>query len=560
MKKSIATSILAFGLLTTSLTASENICQTSGLTVSIEEGTKLSQTLINIADTCKYTIIYADEETAKEVKNTSLYSINIYDKNIDEMFDILLHKNNLNYTIENGVVTIAKTITKTFRVDFIDMIRTGASNANIQISAASSGGSGGGGGASGDSGASIDTQETVDFWSKLEENIAKIVVRPEDKEKTVVEPIINRKSGLVTVSGTYKQLERVKAYLDTLLETVTKQVLIDVKVIAVDLNKNEESGVDWSKFSLGLNSNNNRGTTDYQNVNQNGDSIYSASLNPATDLANTAVDVVENVKNFAFTMEGMINFLNNYGDSKTMASPKVLALNNQPTLISVGDNINYLIKSSSTTATAGGAVGGESETPSSLFVGVLLDITPHIDENDRITLKINPSISELKYAEDGVRQTAARNLPPDTTTRRISTVINMGDGETFVLGGLINQRVGKTNNKVDILGDIPVLGKLFSYESDASQKTEIVFIITAKIIDPKNPLSMEEAEFKTAHKAYDPKKHILVNISTKDLEKVKKQQEQDKKELEIKKAKYNDKKTKQEKIEINNNSPFSDFQ
>ena len=561
----IITSLLTLSLGSMSVFASQEICKNNDLTVSIEQGTKLSQTLMNIADTCKYTVVYTDEDTAKTVDTTSLYSINMFDKNVDDMLDILLHNNNLHYSIENNVVTVSKVITKTFRVDFIDMVRTGSSNAQISISAASAGGTGGGsggaggagggsGGGTGDSGASIETQEEVDFWSKLEENISNIVVRPEDKEKIEVKPIINRKSGLVTVSGTYKQLQRVQSYLDTLLETVQKQVLIDVKVIAVDLNRDEQTGIDWSKFGLGLNYNTESGNVKRDNVNVNGENIYTATLNPANDLVNAGLDVTETVQNFAFNMEGMISFLNEYGDSKTMASPKVLALNNQPTLISVGDNINYLIKSASSTATAGGAVGGESEIPSSLFVGVLLDITPHIDEHNRITLKINPSISELKYAEDGVRQTVARNLPPDTTTRRISTVVNMGNNETFVLGGLINQRMGDNSNNVDYLGDIPILGKLFSSEQTLVQNTELVFIINAKIIDKNKPLTMQENGFKRSSEIYSAKTGDLIMMSK---EENKEQKEKNKKSVSKTEKKEENKSIK---IKINKNSPFYDFE
>jgi len=567
MKKNILlSSLLAVGLLGNSLYASDDLCKANNLTVSIEKGSKLSETLTNVADSCRYSIVYSSPQTAMEVEKVKLYSINIYDKNIDDMLDILLHKNNFNYTIEDNVVTVSKVITKTFRVDFLDMIRKGTSNANISISASESGsGSGGGSSDTGTSGATIDTQEEVDFWSTIEKNITNLVVRPEDKEKLDVSPIINRKSGLITVSGTYNQLKRVENYLDTLLKTTQKQVLIDVKVIAVDLNKNHTTGVDWSKFSLGMNYSREAGRTNYENVNVNGDTIYSATLTPATDIVNSSLSVVQSVGNAAVTLEGMVNFLNSYGDSKTMASPKVLAMNNQPTIISVGDNINYLIKSSSSTATAGGAVGGESELPASLFVGVLLDITPHIDKNNRITLKINPSISELKYAEDGVRQTVARNLPPDTTTRRISTVINMQDGQTFVLGGLINQKLGDNKNSVDGLSSIPLLGSLFKSSEKSVQNTELVFIITAKLVDRDHPLTVPQSGFKLTDKAYNTEHgDILTNKELadkklKELEKAKK--EEFKAKQKIKEDIKKEKKVSQKSTDlVNENSPFYDFQ
>jgi general secretion pathway protein D len=163
-------------------------------------------------------------------------------------------------------------------------------------------------------------------------------------------------------------------------------------------------------------------------------------------------------------------------------------------MISVGDNINYLIKESYSTGTTTTTVT-ESQIPASLFVGVLLDITPQIDEEGFITLRINPSISEFKYSEDSVKQNEARALPPDTVTRRISSVVRVKDGDSIILGGLISSTRGERENKVRLLGDIPYLGRLFRSTATTDITTEIIFVLTPHLAHAGEMPTLSELGF-----------------------------------------------------------------
>ena len=110
---------------------------------------------------------------------------------------------------------------------------------------------------------------------------------------------------------------------------------------------------------------------------------------------------------------------------------RVMTLNNQPALISVGKELFYKIKSSSTASSGGGAVAAEGELVDSVFAGILLDITPEIDDNGMITLKINPSVSETvdTVTSDG----GVRTIPPDLVRRQIASVIKVKDGQHAIL-------------------------------------------------------------------------------------------------------------------------------
>lgn len=159
-----------------------------------------------------------------------------------------------------------------------------------------------------------------------------------------------------------------------------------------------------------------------------------------------------------------------------------MTMNNQQAIISVGDNINYQITSSNVSSDTGTTVT-QDVTQYSTFIGILLNILPEVSDDGKIMLRINPSLNTFKYQEDNVRQTAARSIAPDTLQKKLSTVVQVNSGDTIVLGGLISQETGKNVNKVPVLGDIPAIGYLFKNVKDSLRDTELVFIITPKVVN-----------------------------------------------------------------------------
>jgi general secretion pathway protein D len=186
----------------------------------------------------------------------------------------------------------------------------------------------------------------------------------------------------------------------------------------------------------------------------------------------------------------VIKFLSTQGDVKTVSSPRVMTLNNQPALISVGQELFYKIKSSSTASSGGGAVAAEGELVDSVFAGILLDITPEIGDNGMITLKINPSISDT--VDTVTPDTGVRTIPPDLRRRQIASVIKVKDGEHVVLGGLISSQTGFKDNHVPVLGDIPGLGTLFKRQEKINKVEELVFIISPHIVKNSKSASLKD--------------------------------------------------------------------
>ena len=238
------------------------------------------------------------------------------------------------------------------------------------------------------------------------------------------------------------------------------------------MNEGKTTGVDWQQLYA------------LQNVTLK----FGGGTGTKTDDTGSAFDPTNYV-----TIEGggslkeVVKFLQTQGDVSSISNPKVLTLNNQPALITAGTEYFYKIKSQTNQQGTGGGVAATTQNNQvlSVFAGVLLDITPEISDDNRITLKINPSLSETK--EDiSLTNSAERTMPPDLNRRQLSSVVTIKDGSRIILGGLINTRNIRNTNKVPILGDIPGLSYLFRYESNTKQVQELVIVIETHIIKKAN--------------------------------------------------------------------------
>ncbi|HHH20493.1 MAG TPA: hypothetical protein ENK87_01070 [Nitratifractor sp.] len=193
------------------------------------------------------------------------------------------------------------------------------------------------------------------------------------------------------------------------------------------------------------------------------------------------------------TINDVIRFLKTQGNVKSVSNPKIMTLNNQPALISVGKELFYKTKSSSSTKSSDTETT-TSETIDSVFAGILLDITPEIDKRGMITLKINPSITET----DGtVAQSGSRTMPPDLIRRQISTVIKVRNGKHAILGGLISSVESSVQSKVPLLGDMPVFGEAFKRERKIKRTEELVVIITPRITSGSKNISLKSLGYRS---------------------------------------------------------------
>lgn len=440
-----------------------------------------AELLAELGEVCDFSIVVKDTE-AEKILAKNLNGINIKNLSLDEVFQLVIQDNDLFYTYDKNYLKISALSTKSFKVDYISSIREGKAviNASVDATPVEATGSGTKNTTS-QSQNSISSNESFDFWKTISTELTSVLNTGGENYKATA-PIINANAGMITVTATKKQLDRVSDYIDLLKDRLHRQVLIDVSIISVALSSSNKTGVDWSKFSLGFNSN-----ALFNNSNQGALS----NSNPQT-LYNSSGSLVSNnlnnltvVNDAVFSISGLIDFLGSSGDTKVVSSPKVLTMNNQQALITVGDNINYRIPEDTTNTATTTTTLTTTYTNYSIFIGVLLNITPEISEENEIILRINPSVSNFKYSSDDVKTTNPREIAPDTQEKKLSTVVKVKDGSTIILGGLIATNKGKEESSVPLLSSIPLLGEAFKHSADTIATNELVFVITPRIIGIK---------------------------------------------------------------------------
>ncbi len=392
---------------------------------------------------CHINIVYEDEK-AKTILSQKMPFVRMKNYTLTDIFDYLISNRGLFYSLDNSTLDISYYKTKTYKLDFLSSSRIGESNLDATDS-------------------KVKNEYSFDFWDKIENNIKTILTNISSDSKP---PIIDRSVGLITITGNKRQIEAIDKYIDTLKDRLGKEVLIDVKIYSVELSNSHQTGIDWSKFSLSVNSN--------SNLITNGQAIAANTLT----LSN-------------LNLQGLLNFLARNGNVNSISNPKIATLNNQKAIISVGDTIYYKYQSSATIDKNGNVI--PQYKIDSKFVGVVLDITPQISDNGEIILSISPQISTFK--DPNQLNNINRDMPPDTSSNTMISVVKLKDNQTLVLGGLITKNNSFSSNGVPVLKEIPIVKYLFSSKDEISSKRELVFVITPHIIDLNKKKTLRDLGF-----------------------------------------------------------------
>lgn len=510
MKKCILVLLVFLG------SAQASVCENNAFDIeaSAVAGSSVGDLLSQLSNDCGYSIVVRDKAAQNKLKEP-MAAINFNKLPLEKIFDLLLTENELNYEFDGKILRISYLVTETFRINYIGTARTSTSSTDIVLSQSSGEGSGSsgstttGGGSSGkagtaesSSGTNITSKDEYDFWAKIEKEIFEITFRPGDdyepkrifssgreaEDNDNIEGnklnegtgnsqavVVNKAAGFISVTGTIKQIERARKYIKDLETQLQNQVLIDVNILTITHSSGNTVGVDWNQlYNVG----------NLTIPNQAGGAGGGNSLIGGEGSG-------FQVFTSGLSLTRIIEFLNNYGTVRSVSNPKVLTLSNQPALISVGSILRYKKQSTYITSMSGGSStqNSDDEYPS-IFAGVLLDITPSI-QGEHVMLKINPSITKTKDTTVENQATALAE-PPNLSASQLSSLIRAKDGDKIVIGGLINKSAANTKNRVPLLGYIPIVKYLFSYDSVTEEVSEMVIVITPHIIKRNDNPSLQD--------------------------------------------------------------------
>ena len=293
----------------------------------------------------------------------------------------------------------------------------------------------------------LELTDANDFWIDLEARLSKII----NKSKSHL-LIVDKNTGSVFLRANKKISNTIENYLKSQKEKLHLQVLIEMNIYNVSLSDGHQAGVNWKLLQ------------DIQSFN------VGASLKIANSKTTNNVNIGKNL-----SVESLVDFINTFGKTSSLSNPKLLILNNQPAIISIGDETYYKIKKSTITQSTSTIIKSNEEVLS-IFSGILISITPSI-ENDTIILQINQSVSNIKETKEKLD-----NIPPNKTRNEISTIIKLKDREKAILGGLISKNDIIQTTSLPILGSIPLLSSFFSNSQLKTISNELIIVIEARII------------------------------------------------------------------------------
>lgn len=278
--------------------------------------------------------------------------------------------------------------------------------------------------------------------------------------------IASPETGLITVRATSRQQEKVQAFIDQVMSSARRQVMIEATIVEVKLSDNYQQGINWSAL--------------IKTSGNNAFKIVQTTAGLPTAVGNGILGVISNPNSNSIAQQ--VSLLESFGNVKVLSSPKVSVLNNQTAVIKVVDNIVYftITTTAAILSTNGNVPPISNATANVLPVGFTMSVTPQISESDSVLFNLKPSISSVtKFIPD---PTNAANLIPQTQSREMESVLKIENNQIGVMGGLMQDTINNLNDSVPLLSRIPFLGGFFQQRNDTSTKSELVIFLHPIVI------------------------------------------------------------------------------
>ena len=434
--------------------------------------------------------------------------------------------------------------TKVFKLNYLDLVRVGNSSTSVSSASATfstTGNSGGGSSSSGGATTStnnassnsnnsnssgnnnsldtitskISTTSNTDLWEQLLKSLQSMigadVNKTGDSKSNGKGVAINKMAGMIVVTAYPNELQKVEQFLVDTERTLNRQVMLEAKVLEVDLNDGYRSGINWALLNdnlqasqIGIDLNNEADIsastpiTDVKAGNTNNVDLSSGLKHLAPKLPATAVTSFGGLLSLGINYRKLATFvelLSAQGNVQVLSSPRITTSNNQKALIKVGSDSYFITNISTSTTTAVGTTAGQSNSSTStptvtlnpFFSGIALDVTPQIGEDD-ITLHIHPTISTVAQDPQQIPGLGANggtgsvNLAK-STVRESDSIVRAKNGQLIVIGGLMQDKTAELITGVPFLKDIPFVGTVFRHTRQHATKSELVILLRPIILD-----------------------------------------------------------------------------
>lgn len=319
-------------------------------------------------------------------------------------------------------------------------------------------------------------KDSFKLWDTVEKNISIMLGLTAGDTRTPTAGVsqlkphfsINRMTGTIMVTAGKKDIERIENYLAELKKILNRQVIIEARIVEVQLSEGLKYGIDWTAFDV-----NNLGQVTF------GTSRFTETVG---DLPHFNIGIAR----WDFT--GLLKALQTQGEVRVLSNPRVNIMNGQTALLSAGRNVSFISRVETTTTSTTGTVPTTTFTvqTSSVLSGIIIGIVPKINEHGEISLTVTPIVSDLVSLTDRTIGKVGENTIqislPTIDLRELSTTVKVKDNEMVIIGGLIQNRETLKDSQVPFLGKVPVVGYLFKSRDNMNEKTELVIMLKPKIV------------------------------------------------------------------------------
>ena len=455
------------------LPASEGLSPLETRSISITaRNTPLRDVLYTIAESASLNLVIE-----KGVDPETPITITLKNMNIQDVLDTVLSSVDYFYTVKNNILTVKLMETKMFEFGQPSVIQDYSVSVGGDMLGNTKTGSAG---VSGNITQKVEAdKDSFKFWAAIEKSIAGILnVQPNPQQSQAgssqMSPSfsVNRITGTIIVTASRKDIIRVENYIQVLKKTLRRQVLVEARIVEVQLMDSLQYGIDWSFLGRGgkglpkLEA----GTTGFTN---------SLSSLPNFNISLTGGDFTSLLK--ALQQQGNINVLSN---------PRVNIMNGQTAFLSVGRKVDFIskVETTSTGNTTTVPTVTYSVETSSVLSGLIFGIVPYINDADdnNISMTISPIITDLVKLDNktvGATGSNAVELSlPTVDLRELSTTVQIKNGQMVIIGGLMQNKDKLQDNNVPFLAELPFIGHLFQNREKSTEKTELIILLRPVIV------------------------------------------------------------------------------
>jgi MSHA biogenesis protein MshL len=342
-------------------------------------------------------------------------------------------------------------------------------------------------------GSGVSTSSKTDFWTELAGAVRGLVGTGAGRSV-----ITSPQAGIMAVRAMPDELRQVEKFLKAAQLAVERQVMLEAKIVEVELRDGFQSGIDWSALkngggatgAIGLLSGNASSNTLISGVQSNLPGFSAGtSLTDGVSLPTAGTGLF----GLAFATSGfqaVLGFLETRGDVQVLSSPRIATLNNQKAILKVGSEESFINGFDTATAVSIPVSGTTSTTQPTpkferFFSGISLDVTPQIDDGNTITLHVHPSVTNVttKNLIYNNGTSASSTIPTaSSSVNESDTMVRIQDGNIVAIGGLMQMESNRNSSGLPGSSDVPVFSSLFGNKTNSGRKKEVVVLIKPSII------------------------------------------------------------------------------